>query len=210
MLQSQSFKTVELDAWDIHSESEMDETNLQSANNRKRYRRNKKRRRSKSQSCSSLYSLASMRPSKEQSAPNVAYGRTDDCVDLGMLPPSSSTDSNAKTIKALGAASSVHTATIEMKLGDSGNVSGSDEPTATVTIPANPVEFKESFFAMIGRLGNWRKCRCKLAATDVPLQQHECGLSVGGKSGSHSSTAKYFRAFSFSGKILGVIIDSLS
>lgn len=204
MLQIQSFKTMELDAWDIHSESEMDETNLQSANNRKRYRRNKKRRRSKSQSCSSLYSLASMRPSKEQSAPNVAYGRTDDSVDLGILPPSSSTESNAanKTNKAIGTTSSVHSATIEMKLGDSGNGSGSDEPTTTVTIPVNnPSGFKESFLTMIGRLGNWRKCRCKLAATDVPSQQHECGLSVGGKSGSHSSTAKYFRAFSFNGKI---------
>lgn len=98
-----------------------------------------------------------------------------------------------------------------------------DESTTTPATPADgnasaaaasmpsppPTGFRLHLFALLDRIQNWRKCNCSSKSATTPngggadAPSHQCGMSSTDKLGSQTSTARYFRAFTFSGEVMG-------
>lgn len=200
MLPSKRLKPVEQEVWDVHSDTDSDETVQQSSSKRRKYKRNKKRRKSKTQSCSSLYSFAaSITPStfKDHSEPNVNYytnEQKEDMVDLNLSL--NLTEAGAPTASS---------ATNKVECTASPTVSKEDTTQTNASTPGVQTNgstadgIRSSVLSMLSKLGKWKKCNCK--STQVPHHRNDCNMAPENKPPSHSSTStKYFRAFSFSGK----------
>lgn len=193
MLTSKRLKPVEQEMWRVQSDTDTDENIEPTSSKRRKYKRSKKRRKSKTQSCSSLYSFAaSITPSsfKDHSEPNVNYftsERTDDTVDLNV-------SLNLTTATIIG--SKNDNKSVRQSKEDMPHSTASS-PGAQTLGPSNSI--RSSVLSMLSKLGKWKKCNCK--STQVPHNRNECSMDAANKPPSHSSTStKYFRGFSFSGK----------
>lgn len=198
--------TVELEVLDVHSDSDTDNNHRCSSiksENHKRYHRTTKRRKSKTQSCGSLCSFASYRatPKTEQiSEPNVNYyvdSATGEIVDLNVRTKSvlRKTDSE-KELKCCddGVAAGCSYDAAKGKSELFGEVNGS--PLSSTVQPVS-TGFKASLITVLGKLGMWNKSGGN-KSTRIPPQQDK-GLPPG--KGPPPSNSKYFRAFSFTGKL---------
>lgn len=181
--------TVELEVIEGASESD-NEGNEKRSGKRKKYRRSKTNSsKSHTQSCSSLCSFASsFKSAKEgqRSEPNVNYhtdNQTGDVVDLHL---------NLNVVQKSAANDNDATA----------DISCSDSPkdgalTDAQTGGYSSSGLKESLINVLGKLGVW-KSNSKLSR--VPQGQWDTNLPAD-KKASQPTTSKYFRAFSFVGKL---------
>ena len=165
----------------------------------KRYRPTRSRRKSKTQSCTSLYSFSTLNQStsaKEQnicSEPNVNYyidGRTGEIVDLNL------------TLNSMRQGATVVDRGSKAK-NSVGKTAAADGVETTPTSEPHGNGFKASFITVLGKLGMWRKCKESTTGNSRRVSD-ECGLQSE-KGPLRRTASKYFRAFSFTGKLFKIV-----